>query len=141
MARDCRIKEIPSSRDKLSWAGVREVMTNGVKENVWVQCRLDRGFGNAEWFRLFPRSHTLYLERLGSDHRPILTSTIGTGTKHMGRFMYDKRWSKSLKCWSSYVKVGTLFGVITEDQYQNVLTHAEKSSPNGSVTKSVALSK
>ncbi|KAH0873853.1 hypothetical protein HID58_071215, partial [Brassica napus] len=48
-------------------------------------------------------------------------------------------WSKSLKCWSSYVKVGTLFGVITEDQYQNVLTHAEKSSPNGSVTKSVAL--
>lgn len=48
MVRDCRIKEVPSSGDKLSWAGAREVITNGVKENVWIQCRLDRTFGNAE---------------------------------------------------------------------------------------------
>lgn len=93
MARDCRIKEVPSSGDKLSWVGVREVIENGVKENVWVQCRLDRAFGNSEWFRLFPRSHTHYLERLGSDHRPILTSVGGALTKQRGRFMYDKRWS------------------------------------------------
>ncbi|KAL0771896.1 hypothetical protein Bca101_037047 [Brassica carinata] len=73
MVRDCRIKEVPSSGDKLSWAGVREVITNGVKENVWIQCQLDRAFGNAEWFRLFPRSHLQYLERLGSDHRPIFS--------------------------------------------------------------------
>lgn len=93
MARDCRIKEVPSSGDKLSWAGVREVTTNLVKENIWIQYRLDRAFGNSEWFWLFPRSHTQYLERLGSDHRPILTSTAGIGTKHVGCFVYDKRWS------------------------------------------------
>lgn len=93
MVRDCRIKEVPSSGDPLSWAGVRDIMINGVKENVWVQCRLDRAFGDAEWFRLFPRSHTQYFERLGSDHRPILTSSIGMGTKKRGRFVYDKRWS------------------------------------------------
>ncbi|KAF2574698.1 hypothetical protein F2Q70_00004853 [Brassica cretica] len=57
MARICKIKEIPSSGDKLSWAGVREVITNGVKENVWIQCRLARAFENPELFRLFPRSH------------------------------------------------------------------------------------
>ncbi|XP_013608138.1 PREDICTED: uncharacterized protein LOC106314876 [Brassica oleracea var. oleracea] len=95
MASGCRIKEIPSSGDKFSWVGVREVVNSGVKENVWVQYRLDRTFGNAEWFRLFPRSHTHYLERLGSDHRPILTKIIGAGTKHVGRFMYDKRWSNN----------------------------------------------
>lgn len=94
MARDCRIKEIPSSGDKLPWVGAREVITNGVKENVWIQCRLDRAFGNAEWFGIFPRSHTHYLERLGSDHMPILTTVMGNGTKHVGRFMFDKRWSK-----------------------------------------------
>ncbi|KAG2275336.1 hypothetical protein Bca4012_044625 [Brassica carinata] len=37
MARICKIKEIPSSGDKLSWAGVREVITNGVKENLRLQ--------------------------------------------------------------------------------------------------------
>lgn len=78
MVRDCRVKEVPSSRDKLSWAWVREIMTNGLKEKVWIQCRLDGAFGNAEWFRLFPRAHMLYLERLGSDPRPILTSVMGT---------------------------------------------------------------
>lgn len=87
------MKEVPSSGDKLSWVGVREITTNGVKENVWIQCRLDRAFGNAEWFRLFPRSHTLYLERLGSDHWPILTSVLGSGPMNRGRFVYGKRWS------------------------------------------------
>lgn len=94
MARDCRIKEIPSSGDKLSWVGAREIISNGVKEKVWIQCRLDRTFGNSEWFLLFPRSHTHYLERLGSDHRPILTTTVGLSTRSVGRFVYDKRWSK-----------------------------------------------
>ncbi|KAG2252659.1 hypothetical protein Bca52824_082795 [Brassica carinata] len=93
MARSCRIKEIPSSGERLSWAGVREVITNGVKENVWIQCRLDRAFGNAEWFRIFPRSHVRYLERLGSDHRPIFMSMSAQTQQRRGRFIFDKRWS------------------------------------------------
>ncbi|KAJ4885151.1 Zinc knuckle CX2CX4HX4C protein [Raphanus sativus] len=87
------LKRKADGEAELSWVGVREVINNGVKENVWVQCRLDRAFGNAEWFRLFPRSHTHYLERLGSDHRPILTNVAGAGPRHLGRFLYDKRWS------------------------------------------------
>lgn len=47
MVRTCIIKEIPSSGNKFPWAGVREVTSNGVKENVWIQCRLDKAFGNA----------------------------------------------------------------------------------------------
>lgn len=66
------------------------MINNGIKENVWVHCILDRAFGNSKWFCLFPRSHTHYLERLGSDHMPILMSVAGITVRHMGRFMYDK---------------------------------------------------
>lgn len=84
MVRDCRIKEIPSSGNKLSWAGVRN--------DEWIQCCLDRAFGNAEWFRLFPRVHSEYFERLGSDHRPILTRFASENCRYIGRFYFDKRW-------------------------------------------------
>ncbi|XP_010431321.2 PREDICTED: uncharacterized protein LOC104715626 [Camelina sativa] len=84
MARSSRIKEIPSSRNKLSWGGRRE--------NVWVQCRLYRSFGNSKWFRLFPRSHTEYLDLMGSDHRPIITRLVGESTRFKGRFIFVKRW-------------------------------------------------
>ena len=94
LSRDYRLKEVPSSGNRLSWAGVREIMVNGVKETVWVQCRLDRAFGNAEWFRLFPSSHSFYLEKTGSDHRPIFTSLDSKEQKRTGRFMFDKRWCK-----------------------------------------------
>ncbi|KAG2304729.1 hypothetical protein Bca4012_063788 [Brassica carinata] len=48
LKRDCCLKEAPNSGDIYSWGGVREIFTNGVKEKVWIQCRLDRAFGNAE---------------------------------------------------------------------------------------------
>lgn len=94
MARDCRLKKIPSSGNRLSWGGVREIIENGMKEKVWIQCRLDRAFGNAEWFRIFPQSHSVYLEKTGSDHRPIFTSLANMGQRRTGRFMFDKRWCK-----------------------------------------------
>lgn len=79
MARECMVKEIPSSGNRLSWGGVREITTNKLKEKVWIQCRLDRAFGNAEWLRIFPKSHTVYLEKKASDHRPISTSITESG--------------------------------------------------------------
>lgn len=90
--RDFRLREIPSSSNSLSWAGSREIITNGIKETVWIQCRLDRAFGNAEWFHLFPRAHATYLEKLGSDHRPVLTSLATSVQTRRGRFCFDKRW-------------------------------------------------
>lgn len=93
LARDCRLKEIPSSGNRLSWAGAREITSNGIKETVWIQCRLDRAFGNAEWFQLFPNTHSFYLEKTGSDHRHIFTNLDATGTQRTCRFMFDKRWS------------------------------------------------
>lgn len=95
LARDCRLKEVPSSGNRLSWGGAREIMNNGVKEKVWIQCRLDRAFGNAEWFTLFPNAHSVYLEKTGSDHRPIFTSVANQERRRRtGWFLFDKRWCK-----------------------------------------------
>ncbi|KAF8092230.1 hypothetical protein N665_0421s0018 [Sinapis alba] len=60
---NCKLKELRSTGNTLSWAGKRD--------KVWVQCILDRNFGNDEWFCLFPRSQTEYLEMRASDHQPI----------------------------------------------------------------------
>lgn len=92
LKRDCRLKEPPSSGDSFSWAGVREIFTRGVKEKVWIQCRLDRAFGIAECFSLFPGRHIKYLERTGSDHRPVLMSLVPSRVKRNGKFTFDKRW-------------------------------------------------
>lgn len=91
----------------ISWAGVREIITNGLKENVWVQCRLDRAFGNTEWFRLFPRAHTTYLEKLGSDRRPVFTSLAKSIQGRTCRFCFDRDGAQNQKFWKSYEKVGT----------------------------------
>ncbi|XP_010480531.1 PREDICTED: uncharacterized protein LOC104759285 [Camelina sativa] len=85
MTRGCRIKELPSSGNTLSWGGRRE--------NVWVQCQLDRSFGNSSWFDMFPRAKTEYFEYMGLDHMPIITRFVGATGTFRGRFCYDKRWT------------------------------------------------
>lgn len=54
MAQSCKIREFKSSGNKLSWSGVRDT--------VWVQCRLDCCFGNDEWFNLFTKFNMVYEE-------------------------------------------------------------------------------
>ncbi|WZZ27277.1 hypothetical protein YC2023_010678 [Brassica napus] len=76
MAHECRIKETPSSGN----------IVYGMKENMWVQWRLNRAFWNAKWFRLFPQKHLQYLERLGSDNRPIFISMKKCKHRRVGRF-------------------------------------------------------
>ena len=85
MAENCKIRELRFSGNWLSWAGKRD--------NVWVQCRLDRSFGNNEWFSLFPRSNMEYLELWASDHRPIrICFALEKDDPSRNRFFFDKRF-------------------------------------------------
>ncbi|CAD5330779.1 unnamed protein product [Arabidopsis thaliana] len=85
MAHNCKLAEIRSSGNWFSWAGWRD--------KIWIQCRLDRSFGNDEWFQLFPRAHMEYLDMWASDHRPILiTFASEQSVNAKGRFCFDKRW-------------------------------------------------
>ena len=85
MAENCKIRELRFSGNWLSWAGKRD--------NVCVQCRLDRSFGNNEWFSLFPRSNMEYLELWASDHRPIrICFALEKDDPSRNRFFFDKRF-------------------------------------------------
>lgn len=85
MVQDCRLRDIPFSGNKFSWAGKRN--------DMWIQIRLDKALGNAEWFHIFPRVQSEYLERIGSDHRPLITRFVNENQSFIGRFMFDKRWT------------------------------------------------
>lgn len=84
MVDNCKISDMRSSGNPLSWAGKRD--------NGWVQCRLDRCFGNDEWYRLFPRSHVEYMAMYGSDHRPLrIDFALESDGVSRGRFFFDNR--------------------------------------------------
>ncbi|XP_048608923.1 uncharacterized protein LOC125584472 [Brassica napus] len=84
MAEACKIREMRFKGNSLSWAGKRD--------NVWIQCRLDRSFGNDAWFRLFPQSSTEYMSMWPSDHRPLrIEFALEPESLQRGRFYFDKR--------------------------------------------------
>ncbi|KAG7548894.1 Endonuclease/exonuclease/phosphatase, partial [Arabidopsis suecica] len=91
MAENCKITELRSSGNSFSWGGLRN--------SIWVQCRLDRSFGNDEWFNLFPRANTKYLSMWASDHRPIRmgwSTAEGPDTTLLDRI---QRCRKSMARW------------------------------------------
>ena len=57
-----------------------------------MQCRLDRCFGNDEWFNLFPRASVEYGGMWASDHRHLLIGfVLELQERQRGRFYLDNR--------------------------------------------------
>lgn len=81
--RACERAELSGFEDSFTWSGVR-----GKK---YIQCKLDRCFGNKEWKRSFAKATQVFLERLGSDHKPVLVRLLGHQSGPRGSFRFDKR--------------------------------------------------
>ncbi|XP_013694544.2 uncharacterized protein LOC106398556 [Brassica napus] len=79
----CEMEEFTSKGNKFTWEGTR-----------WkkrIQCCLDRSFGNKAWLSLFPNSNQTFLEKRGSDHRPVWLNLSAAQSGFKGQFRFDKR--------------------------------------------------
>ena len=82
----CDMYEVGSSGNGFTWGGTRN--------NQWIQCKLDRCFGNPAWFSMFPTAHQWFLEKLGSDDQPVLVEFTQDKSFFKEQFRFDKRWAE-----------------------------------------------
>ncbi|KAL0429540.1 UNVERIFIED_CONTAM: hypothetical protein Sradi_0580000 [Sesamum radiatum] len=92
---DSGLLDIGFIGDPFTWANNREYPNT-------VRKRLDRGCGNAQWIASWPNTQVSHLERIYSDHAPLLVKRAFEKTKWHTKssrpIRFEAKWIKSTKC-------------------------------------------
>lgn len=83
MLSSCEMEEFCSKGNRFTWAGQRW--------KKYIQCCLDRCFGNRVWHSRFPNSNQTFLEKKGSNHRPFWVNLRANPDVQRCQFRFDRR--------------------------------------------------
>lgn len=117
-------------------------MGGGGRSNLWIQSKLDRCFGNKSWALQFPASNQEFLDKRGSDHRPVIVRLTTTKDVYKGSFRFDKRLfnKPNIKeaialAWNSHHRVGVMRVSNKLKRCRNALSRWKKENNLNSLTR------
>ncbi|XP_030478213.1 uncharacterized protein LOC115695276 [Cannabis sativa] len=93
---DCYLREVEFEGNLFTWC-------NGRQDNLIFE-RLDRACGNSDWFDMFPAAKVFHLERINSDHCPLLLTCAQQqldsvkGVRWHSRFHFEHAWAEEETC-------------------------------------------
>ncbi|KAG2323157.1 hypothetical protein Bca4012_058673 [Brassica carinata] len=82
MLTSCEMEELYSKGKRFTWAGQ--------KWKKYIQCCLDWCFRNKAWRARFPNSNQTFLDKRGSDHRPVWVNLRASPDTQRGQFRFDR---------------------------------------------------
>uniref|UniRef100_A0A803P912 Reverse transcriptase n=1 Tax=Cannabis sativa TaxID=3483 RepID=A0A803P912_CANSA len=93
---ECYLREVEFEGNMYTWC-------NGRQNNLIFE-RLDRACGNSDWFDMFPDAKIFHLERINSDHCPLLLTCAKQkldgvkGVRWHSRFHFEHAWAEEETC-------------------------------------------
>ncbi|KAM6574521.1 hypothetical protein CsatA_022848 [Cannabis sativa] len=93
---DCYLREMEFEGNLFTWCNERQ-------DNLIFE-RLDRACGNSDWFDMFPAAKVFHLERISSDHCPLLLTCAQQqldsvkGVRWHSRFHFEHAWAEEETC-------------------------------------------